>query len=95
VRPWDSRISTAWAQENIVGKAITFIDGGTARYDADGTYAYVYNGGRTFMGTFRLAEQGEICVTFDEGSERCDMFVLQGDNLLLITEEGGRYPQVD
>lgn len=95
VRPWDSRITAAWVKENIVGKAITFIDGGTARYDADGAYAYVYNGGRTFNGTFEVADQGAICVTFESGSTRCDLFVLQGDNLMLITEEGGRYPQVD
>ena len=95
IRPWDTKLDPKWVRENIVGTSITLIDGGTAHYEADGLYRYVYIGGNTFTGTYEVAEDGALCVTFESGAARCDLYVKQGEKLLLITEDGGRYPQAE
>ncbi len=95
IRPWDTPLTPAWVRANIVGQSITLIDGGTAHYRADGRYSYVYNGGNTFDGAYEVAPDGSICVTFESGALRCDLYVKQGARLMMITEDGGRYPQAE
>ena len=79
----------------LAGRTLTFYDGGQSRYSAGGAYSFTYsaeNGGGTAFGTYRIAEDGSICVDFRNGFSRCDLYVRNGDRLILINEKGERYP---
>ena len=91
IRPWDTRLSPAQITARIHGQSVTFPDGATATYEATGAYSYTYQGGNRFEGTWEMAEDGAICTTFSSGHDRCDLYVLQGDTLMLINESGGRF----
>ena len=75
------------------GQVIEFYDGSKSRYDRQGGYAYTYtDDGPVWTGQFKVADGSEVCVAFDNGSHRCDRFVRDGDRVVLITEEGLRFP---
>jgi len=77
------------------GQVFRYYDDGESRFWANGAYAYTYsaqNGGGTAWGSYVVAEDGSVCVTFINGSSRCDLYVHDGNRTLLITEEGDRYP---
>ncbi len=79
--------------DQLSGQVVQFFDGSKARYGSDGSYAYTYTDDQEpFVGTYSAAEGGEVCVTFDNGFSRCDTFVLSGDRLTLIIEDGTRFP---
>lgn len=77
------------------GQSLTFYDDGTAHYLDDGAYAYTYsaeNGGGTAWGSYRIAEDGSICVDYTNGFSRCDLLVRNAGRIVLISEKGERYP---
>ncbi len=77
------------------GQTLTFYDDGQSKYEADGVYSYTYsqvNGGGTAWGEYQVMPDGSICISFQNGFDRCDLYVRAGDRLVLITEEGERYP---
>lgn len=77
----------------ISGTVVEFYDGSRARYDTDGAYSYTYQeGDPPFVGTWTVRDVGEVCVTFENGSARCDHFVRSGDRMVLIIANGDRYP---
>jgi hypothetical protein len=83
------------ALDALAGQTLTFYDDGRSMYSAGGSYSYTYsqaNGGGTAFGTYRLAKDGSVCVAFRNGFSRCDLYVRNGDRLILITEAGERYP---
>lgn len=92
LRPWDQQMTREEVVERIVGDEVLFMDGGVASYGSDGRYAYTYEGGRAFVGDYQIEEDGAICVAFDEGQTRCDKYVLHGDRLVMLTENGRRFP---
>ncbi len=74
------------------GQIMTFYEGGQSRYSVGGAYSYSYQSGATAFGHFEVGTEGEVCVTFANGNERCDRFVRSHGRLVLLTEDGGRYP---
>ncbi|MCU9838654.1 META domain-containing protein [Ruegeria sp. WL0004] len=81
--------------EALAGRTLTFYDDGRSTYSAGGSFSYTYslaNGGGTAFGTYHIAEDGSICTRFRNGLGRCDLYVLNGTRMLLITEKGERYP---
>ena len=92
VRPWDEEMDVQAVTSRVVGQEILFMDGGLASYRDDGRYAYTYQGGRAFEGNYSIADDGSICVVFDSGRTRCDLYVLHGERLVMITEAGQRFP---
>jgi len=76
----------------IKGGEVLFMDGGVASYGEDGRYAYTYEGGRAFVGNYTIEEDGSICIEFDEGQTRCDLYVLHGERLVMLSENGRRFP---
>ena len=74
------------------GQVLTFYEGGQSRYSAGGAYSYSYESGATAFGHFDIGPGGEVCVTFVNGRMRCDRFVHSHGRLVLLTEDGGRYP---
>ncbi len=81
--------------ETLMGRTLTFYDDGQSRYSAGGSYSFTYgvqNGGGTAYGVYRVVDDGSICVDFRNGFSRCDLYVMNAGRLLLITQDGARYP---
>ncbi len=78
--------------DRVVGQDVLFMDGGVATYGADGRYVYTYHSGREFAGAYNVEDDGSICVEFDNGPQRCDLYVLHGERLVMIAETGRRFP---
>lgn len=75
------------------GGALTFHDDGVSRFSPGGSYSYTYadNGGTAF-GTFDVREDGRVCIDFRNGMGRCDLYVRNGLRLILLSENGNRFP---
>ncbi len=79
----------------LAGQTFTFYDDGQAEFSAGGAYSYTYsaaNGGGTAYGSYRIAEDGSVCIAYRNGFSRCDLYVRSGERLILIDEKGDRYP---
>ncbi len=93
VRTTDTKLDRAAMTELLSGRLVEFFDGSKSRYEADGRYAYTYtDDGPEWTGSYRVEDDSVICVDFDNGSSRCDRFVQAGDRLVLIIEDGTRFP---
>ncbi len=75
------------------GEVLTFYDDGQSHYYEDGRYSYTYaNDGGSAYGYWDITPEGAVCIEFLNESTRCDMYVKNGDRLILITEDGHRFP---
>lgn len=76
------------------GETITFFDDGQSQFYEDGRYTYTYaNDGGSGYGYFEVKDDSTVCVDFVNGFSRCDMYVIDAsDRLVLITETGDRFP---
>lgn len=95
LRGSDERFDQAGLTEAVTGQTLTFFDDGQSRFSAGGAYSYTYsavNGGGTQFGTFTVLPEGIICIVYRNGADRCDMYVRSGGRLVVLTEEGDRYP---
>ena len=98
LRDSDHVPSGASLSDTILDRDLEYFDGGISRYDTGGAYAWTYadnNGGGVHTGVHDIGDAGMVCVTYDSGPERCDMFVMSGDRLMLLTDSGERYPLRD
>ena len=93
-RESDTLFDQAALDARLRGETITFFDDGQSRFFDDGRYTYTYaNDGGTGYGYFVINENSTICVDFVTGFSRCDMYVLDAeDRLVVITESGDRFP---
>lgn len=76
-------------------RSFVFYDDGESIYGPDGAYSYTFsaaNGGGTSWGSYHIAQDGSICVEFVGGATRCDVLVHSGSRVVLLTEDGERYP---
>ena len=93
VRNSDVRLNRAGMDTLLTGKVVTFFDGSKSSYAPDGSYGYTYtDDGPVWRGVYTLGDDSRVCVAFENGSSRCDMFVMDGDRAVLITDEGTRFP---
>ncbi len=95
LRDGDAPLDAAAVATRIVGTELHFYDDGLSRHHAGGSYSYTYsaqNGGGTAFGQFEVAADGTVCIRFRNGFDRCDRYVENGTRLVLLTEEGERYP---
>jgi len=92
IRPWDGQMTRDQVVKRISGNEVLFMDGGVASYGLDGRYAYTYDGGRAYEGAYNIEEDGSICIDFDSGPDRCDLYVLHGERLVMIAQNGRRFP---
>ena len=75
------------------GQVVEFYDGSKSRYGRKGQYSYTYtDDGPEWTGTFTVQEDSQLCVDFDNGSARCDRFVRNGERVILIIDDGTRFP---
>lgn len=94
-RPSDVQLDAAAVATAIHGVDLEFFDGGVSRYSPGGSYSWTYsaaNGGESWYGVHSIAADGVVCIDFRTLRSRCDMFVQSGDRLVLLTEDGQRFP---
>ncbi|MEM9967018.1 MAG: hypothetical protein AAF755_02825 [Pseudomonadota bacterium] len=88
----DTALSREEVSQLTRNQMIEFYEGGQARYSVGGSYSYTYQGGGTAFGQFNVAQDGVVCITFQNGRSRCDQFVYSHGRLVMITEKGERFP---
>jgi len=94
IRATDRAPDITTLSQMILDRDVVYFDDGISRYNTDGSYSWTYsaaNGGGVWSGTYVMTDN-VICIVFDSGMDRCDMFVTSGDRLTLLTAEGDRYP---
>jgi len=75
------------------GRTLTFPDAGESRFSVGGAYSHTYaNDGGTAFGIFRVESDGRVCIEFSSGISRCDLYVRNGGLLIMLTEQGERFP---
>lgn len=93
LRAGDTQLSRAEALDLTAGRTLTFYDDGQSKFSVGGAYSYTYaNNGGTAYGRFEVGDDGEVCIHYRNGFSRCDLYVRNGDRLVLLTEKGERYP---
>ncbi len=91
-RPGDTVLDAAAMAALVVGQTHTFHDDGRSVFGPSGRYSYTYASGGTAYGRYELRDDGVVCTFFDHGFSRCDRYVTNGSRMLLLTEEGERFP---
>ncbi len=76
----------------IVGQTLVFYDNGRSVFAKDGAYSYIYDNGPTVSGTYQIEENSIVCIDFENGFSRCDKYVLNADQVVLLSEDTQRYP---
>lgn len=93
IRQNDIILSQSEMGAAFTGTTVEFFDGSKSRYAPDGSYAYTYtDDGPAWTGTYRFDDGSVVCVDFDNGSSRCDRFVRNGERMVLVIEDGTRFP---
>lgn len=95
VRPSDEVLDRAAMLDAVIGATHEFFDGGRSFFSVSGSYSYTYPDGGIAYGTWDLpaaGEDGVICTAFRHGFSRCDRYVANKGQLVLITETGDRFP---
>jgi hypothetical protein len=93
-RPGDALIMTADLDARLRGQELIFFDDGVSHFYNDGRYTYAYDmgdGGYAY-GYFEVADDSTVCIAFVNGLSRCDAFVENAGRLVLITDDGDRFP---
>lgn len=76
----------------VSGQTLTFYDNGRSIFAADGSYQWVYAGGGIWQGSWVAGLDSTICITYVTNVTRCDLYVKNKGRLVLISEEGDRFP---
>ncbi|MDE9450648.1 hypothetical protein J3R80_09255 [Aliiroseovarius sp. Z3] len=91
-RPGDTRLDQTELSNTVSGQTLTFYDGATSVFNLDGTYSYTYGGGGTWLGDYKIGTDSTACILFVTGVSRCDLYIVNNDQLVLITKDGLRFP---
>ncbi len=93
LRSSDATFNESELSDLLQGNVIEFYDGSKSTYSADGTYGYTYtDDGPVWSGKYRFQQDSKVCVDFDNGSARCDIFVKNEGRIILIIDDGTRFP---
>ncbi|MDA7428490.1 hypothetical protein PGB28_08460 [Primorskyibacter aestuariivivens] len=94
LRDSDTGFDLAALDARLRGEILTFYDGGKSEFYEDGRYTYTYaDDGGTGYGYFEVMEDSRVCIEFVNGFSRCDAYVTDAqDRLVVITEAGDRFP---
>ena len=77
----------------VSGNMLELFTGGFSRFGTDGTYDYRYEvDGAPAPGTYEVRADSFICTTFHNGFDRCDLYVESNNRMVIIIENGERYP---
>jgi hypothetical protein len=73
----------------VSGKNMDYGNDGTASYKADGRYEYFNkSNGATSRGKW-VVQGDSLCVDFDNGQKRCDQFLKDANNRVLLKNSRG------
>lgn len=92
LRADDLKLSDQELHTAIVGQTLIFYDNGQSAFQADGSYAYTYDQGGSALGSYELQDDSTVCIAYQNGFSRCDMYVRNGERLVLLTAKGERFP---
>lgn len=92
LKPGDVPYSAAELAERLEANVLRFYDGGRSEYGPGDRYAFVFADETRVSGTYSIAADGSVCIDFDNGAARCDLYVRNGARELLIDAKGDRYP---
>lgn len=93
LRAADRLLTEAELTEYLTGQVIEFFDGSKSRYSQTGGYGYTYtDDGPVWRGEYAVGADSDVCVTFENGSARCDLIVESAGRMTLITSDGLRFP---
>jgi len=88
----DYRLTASDLREFLIGKRFRLdTNGAILSYGADSRYTYSSARGE-FPGSYRIEEDGFLCLDFDSGRSRCDIVVLGADgHPYLVNKRSRRY----
>lgn len=92
LRETDRILSRAEVEALTEGRTITFYDDGQSKYSVGGAYSYTYASGECAFGRYEIDEDGTVCIAYRNGFGRCDRYVDAGARIVLLTENGMRFP---
>lgn len=93
IRDSDQILTAAQMSDLLNDQVLEFFDGSKSHFTSDGAYHYTYtDDGPPWTGRFQVDDDSLVCVDFDNGSRHCDRFVRDGERVVLITEDGLRFP---
>src|SRR5690606_17235677 len=75
LKPGDVPYDPAEIAVRIDGQTLRFYDGGRSEYGPQDAYAYVYSDETRVPGRYTIAEDASVCIAFDNGFSRCDLYV--------------------
>lgn len=93
LRDGDEAFDPEALSARLSGTTLVFFDDGRSEFYEDGRYTYTYaNDGGTAYGYWEVDARGAVCIAYVNGFSRCDLYVMNGDRLILLDEKGDRYP---
>lgn len=92
LRGGDELFSTEDLRNRLAGQTLTFYDDGQSQFGPNGGYSYTFDFGGTAYGVYEIQEDSTVCIQFENGASRCDMYVLNAARLIVLTEDGQRFP---
>ncbi len=78
--------------DRLAGRVLTFHDNGQSEFGPNGGYSYTYDFGGTAYGVYEVGGDSTVCIRFENGAARCDLYVTNSARLIVVTEEGQRFP---
>ena len=92
LRDSDRVLSREEVETLTAGQTIVFYDDGRSAYSVGGSYSYTYASGEAAYGSYEIAKDGTVCISYRNGFSRCDRYVENGERIILLTEKGLRFP---
>lgn len=92
LRDSDRSLTAEQVDTLTAGRTLVFYDGGRSAYGPGDTYSYTYVSGQSAPGRYSIAADGTVCIAYFNGFSRCDRYVESAGRIVLLTEDGERYP---
>ena len=92
LRTGDELFSKTDLQDRLTGQTLIFYDDGQSKFGPNGGYSYTYHLGGTAYGVYTISDDSTVCIKFQNGASRCDLYVNNAARLVVVTEDGQRYP---
>ncbi len=92
LRETDRVLSRAEVEALTAGRTIVFYDDGRSKYSVGGAYSYTYASGESAFGQYDIDAEGIVCIAYRNGFSRCDRYVEAAGRIVLLTENGLRFP---
>ncbi len=93
LRPGELQLNYEQVTELTTNRTLNFFNNGQSKYSVGGAYSHSFpDEGGTQFGVFDVRRDGRVCVNFRNGENRCNLYLKSHGLLLMLTEEGDRFP---